>query len=95
MSRHVAMSVRAVVLERLLADPVALDILLSDSDHYDAARDILWRKDNMPALGSFVYTDNCYGDTFEQTVLEHHMDWSITVTDNCRKERLTSWRLKP
>ena len=92
------MSVRAVILERLLADPVALDILLSDSDQYDVAKQILWRKDNMPALKSIVYTDNCHGDVYDWIVTEHHMDYSISVVsphDPAQKDRLLKWRNTP
>jgi hypothetical protein len=92
------MSVRAVVLERLLADPISLDILLSDSEQYNIAKDILWRKDNMPALKSTVYTDNSYGDVYDWIVLEHHMDYSISVVsphDPAQRDRLKLWRKTP
>jgi len=98
MSRHIPMSVRAEILERLLKDIVSLDILLSDSRHFDAAKAILWRKDNMPALGSIVYTNNSYGDVYDWTVTEHHMDYSISVVsphDPAQRDRLLEWRSKP
>lgn len=98
MSRHIPMSVRAEVIERLTASPMALDILLSDSDHYDAAKQILWRGDNLPALNSIVYTDNVHGDVYDWKVLEHHLDWSISVVsphDPAQKDRLLVWRSKP
>lgn len=100
MSRHIPLSVRSVVLEQLLANTIALDTLLSDSDHYDAAKDILWRAENMPGIGMSVYTDGTHGDIFEREVLEQHGDYTITVTDKAgadrgRKERLQHWRFKP
>lgn len=98
MSRHVPMSVRAIILERLLADAVSLDILLSESDVYDEAKQILWRKDNMPALKSIVYTDNCHGDVYDWLVTAHHMDYSISVVsphNPAQTDRLKIWRNTP